>query len=592
METSFNLQYALPNGAVVPYWIRLEEKPDVPETVSFEEVAGIANALFNVEPCIGEAGGAAPTEGTNYAEQSEEEILQALKQAFSVIGYDPCKYKEGTFTYEKDVFIYRSHTNPYNLVLNEGRAVSTAVEILDIDDFVEVTGNSITLDYHILNGRIKAEAEVDYVDGSTVFFTQDVNQFIRIQYQTQYEIVRIKVLGKYGEAQECHCLAFYQLMIAELTITQPEEDEEAVQHIGCGGGGVGVGPSDPGDPIDLDDTCYKRYIYRFICRCSQTVDHSFTEIKMVSCDTPFSSENIEGVYDSFQEAEYNDHYIICPEEEGTWEGADAEFYEDTCCDPPPLDWVPPICRSIIREWSGGEDVEGGREGRGDNVMCVPVSPPNGICGTLETIYEVEQQDCCDDPLYEDIVMNTSQSVDIIADYDSGVVMWELGNPNFTVTVRGSGFYTDVNRTKTSIIVYSRSVRIYTKDACGSASITINDGCSEVSYTVRATDGNWQVIDVGWDFPEYSSTDDIIVSSSLRAYKYFSNSHRIAQYWSIGGSVDFCAETSFPCEHVIVRPSGYTDCCTPTFPALTDGAEVPAVNLITSPSQGYEEEWVC
>ncbi len=123
---------------------------------------------------------------------------------------------------------------------------------------------------------------------------------------------------------------------------------------------------------------------------------------------------------------------------------------------------------------------------------MPISPEDGICGTVEWVQEVNSKNCCDDPSATLIVYDEDRSVDIIGDNSYGVIQYDGGLLPATVTLHGNGFYTDPYFTKTSIEVTGggRQVGIYTKDACGSCSITIDDGCSTASGTVKSTAGQW------------------------------------------------------------------------------------------------------
>lgn len=474
MESSISINFGIPDGESFSYWLRMEEKQDIPETVTPEEAAKVIDAVFQIDPCVQENGTEhASDDNTQMMQQvmpiPQEEALTALREAFEAITYDPCKFIAGSTDYEKEIIIYRSHIElPYNLVLSNGEKGDTEIVTKEINNYIEVSGNSIVLDYPPLNGIITSNVEISSVNGSNVYFVHDVQGFIRFKYTTQFEVITVKVLGTEEEAQECNCLAFYQGLVAELTLVPPEQDEDAVQHIGCGVSGIsGDGSSGIKDIEKHPEICYQRTIYEQVCRCSETVENFISNVSVVSCDTPFASNNVAGAYDSFQEARHLVDYISCPDEEGEWEGADADFYEDTCCVSPPYGWKAPICQSIIREYIGyGEKPTGGNVSTygSDTASFVPVPPKNGICGTLKQIWEVDVEDCCDSEFYEDLVIDVENSVDVIADHYWGTVFWSGGfiNPSdvndhssVTFSVRGSGFWADSKFTKKSIKTIDR-----------------------------------------------------------------------------------------------------------------------------------------
>ncbi len=64
----------------------------------------------------------------------------------------------------------------------------------------------------------------------------------------------------------------------------------------------------------------------------------------------------------------------------------------------------------------------------------------------------------------------------------------------TLTIKGAGFYFNREFTLTTQQTSSPSVDIYTnEDACGSAEISVSDGCSAATTSLRATAGKWTTV---------------------------------------------------------------------------------------------------
>jgi len=217
-----------------------------------------------------------------------------------------------------------------------------------------------------------------------------------------------------------------------------------------------------------------------------------------------------------------------------------DFYEETCCEPKPDDIGLPLCESMKRNVYGTYDVEGGRYvGAGlsnDTISYIPVFPTDGGCGTHETVSEVEEKDCCDDEFYTDLEINGERSADIVADNSYGDIYWIGGKYNTTVTVRGSGFWTNRERTETEIVLEGKGftpagngVRIYTDDACGTAHVTIDDDCSVVTHALRATDGHWEFIEMDCPTKGQGASEQIEISlTEFQLYADIGDGKRVSQ----------------------------------------------------------------
>jgi len=134
----------------------------------------------------------------------------------------------------------------------------------------------------------------------------------------------------------------------------------------------------------------------------------------------------------------------------------------------------------------------------ETVVLIPVGPLDGVCGEIETRYDVAPKNCCDDEFLTEIVYDIENSADIIADGSGGLVLWEGGQAPYEVSVRGQGFFLDRNYTVTDATTNSSSLIIRTEDACGVGSISITDGCSVATGYVRSTEGEWAEVGRGRD----------------------------------------------------------------------------------------------
>jgi len=117
------------------------------------------------------------------------------------------------------------------------------------------------------------------------------------------------------------------------------------------------------------------------------------------------------------------------------------------------------------------------------------------CGYAVNKYDLTPNNCCDEVAA--LSYDTDNSVDILAPDTSGLVRFTGGRLPALVTVRGNGFTLDGYNVREAW-AYSRAFRVYANQyACGTAPITINDGCSVTAGSVRATVGRWDGVCVAW-----------------------------------------------------------------------------------------------
>lgn len=86
----------------------------------------------------------------------------------------------------------------------------------------------------------------------------------------------------------------------------------------------------------------------------------------------------------------------------------------------------------------------------------------------------------------DLVETTS-----VAPSSSVVIFVTGGKLPLQISVGGKGFWLDADHNLRNGVVNSRAITIYTdEDACGSAQISVTDGCTSVTETILSTSGKW------------------------------------------------------------------------------------------------------
>ncbi len=157
----------------------------------------------------------------------------------------------------------------------------------------------------------------------------------------------------------------------------------------------------------------------------------------------------------------------------------------------------------------------GRDKNGRRVKFV-FKPRKNPCGKIVHRYRIEQKDCCD--AVDDMVWNDGVSVEVLAPDSWGWVAFIGGRLPALVKVRGNGFTLDGYNTRDAW-TYSRQFRLYASEfACGTCTITVDDGCSVVHGYVRSTEGTWSIVLWGWD-PVCNSHDVLEGAGLVRCSSY-------------------------------------------------------------------------
>jgi len=172
-----------------------------------------------------------------------------------------------------------------------------------------------------------------------------------------------------------------------------------------------------------------------------------------------------------------------------------EEIAELCCESQSM----PECEEKTEAWGGfntqemleklGLDLDGqGRDGDGNYVDIRLIVPPSGVCGEKITKVERNALNCCDgvEPLEW---LNTSVSV--MSPGSNGYVFIDGGKRPLTVSIRGDGFYLDQDFDIRDAEIEGSSFLVYTTPtACGSAEVSITDGCTNTGNQIRCTVGQW------------------------------------------------------------------------------------------------------
>ena len=474
------------------YWIRLEPVEQKPPTATIGQVAAIADKLFEIEPCDdqGNGGEAHPAEMP-----SEQEVVKTTKE---VLGHDPCG-PDDTGAWSGQVKIYRSHqAESYRLVCANGKVLAITTHSEQVDTAIAVTGKtSVELEKPVY-GNFTCDLPGAEIIGSTIWFGgQEFTGFVHVQYASSYDLAEISVNGIDDQPQTGHVVAFYHRLVAEADIEPPERDETTEQTLDCSAS------------WHVDDEIYKpgrclqktRHTVRCECFGQEIIDTYETEEEVecpdyaqcpggfIGCDWYYPIQDVTE-YVPCSEVTYGPDGSVKRINRGDWEGYDPDYYEDKCCNPPDVS-LPP-CKTRVQVYRGGVEIEGGpekyRQLYGDDVQLIGVTPENGICGQIITRQVVQQKNCCDEVTA--IVWDDDRSVEVIADNSVGTVYVTGGRPPYTWSVRGSGFYFDADGDVRDAETDTGQIRVYTKDSCGPATITVTDGCSTATGYTRSAVGSW------------------------------------------------------------------------------------------------------
>lgn len=429
------------------------------DKASINDIAELVDTLYDIDPCI-ETKGAPPAE----EEPTTEDLVAAAAAVFDL---EECNRRKSG-TYLARVKIVRSKIErPYTLRMNVGKVIKTEIVSEQRFDNYDIKEESyIQLKYPIVNqndirvswlgpvySRSGGSPQIKLI-GNTAFWGESVTGSFRIEYATQYEIVTIEVPGipnyigsELGDPQEANLLAFYLYLVYPLTISPPDysgEDEDTLAEI-CGWSG-GSQLDQPEEPEPIPE--------------------------------PPPPPEYGCIIESLRLGDPYYYFEQCCE----WPSGINPNRCDTRTEPNPGGKTLPqeTIDKLTNEWPGPIEFIG-----------VGPDGPDG-CGKIYYEQKVNRRPCCDE--VEPMAWDSDFSVEILAPGTRGIVGVIGGRPPYSWSIRGTGFALNAEGTIRDGVSNDSRIWVYAgPDACGTAQITVDDGCSVVSGLIRATVGRWGLV---------------------------------------------------------------------------------------------------
>lgn len=179
---------------------------------------------------------------------------------------------------------------------------------------------------------------------------------------------------------------------------------------------------------------------------------------------------------------------------------------DQCCEEVNVDICADVGRTEIYyaadsdEWEEKLDELKAKYKNAQSIIVETVGP-NGPCGKKYTRW-TENRGCCDG--VSALVWDEAESVNVMSPDSSGVVVITGGRLPLSIKIRGVGFYLDASHKIKDGYSNSFSFRVFTNsDACGTALITVSDGCSEVVGDIKSTNGSYSGTCYAYDYIIYN-----------------------------------------------------------------------------------------
>ncbi len=523
------IEFSRPASPAANYWLRMVQEDMGDDLATVAEVAGLVDALFNIEPCDPESGSGGEeqpidaTTGEPIQPVTEDEFNLVVAENFD---FSACRV-ENDGSYEATIRVYRSHLDePYRLVVNNGELLRTVrtEEAVRIDITVDSSAQ-IDLPMPVLSGFSASWYGTVYdengpcdppeitLTGATLHFGRAVTGRITAAFVTEYDQVTVMVHGLDGEVRDGSLLAFYHGLVFEDIVRQPPVDEAVDRRFCDSGGGGGV--------TLPDAECYQLVHLVTRCRCSDREVSRETVTRVVQCPDGYAP----GTHLVGSETVTVDR-VDCGESDD--DISDPEFYEQICCEPPAPDFPLPRCVRKTTVYRGGKGIDGGadryRAVYGDNVRLVAVSPENGVCGEMTVEQVKKQRNCCDGAA--PIEWDYDNSAEIIGSTSKATVFVTGGVPPYNWSVRARGASFDRAGYVRDVQTASPHVTIYTHDACGSIPVYVSDGCSSTSEYLRSTVGQWELIET-CDCPDCVSV--FTMGAYLQKYLYQGNKKHVLYF---------------------------------------------------------------
>ena len=485
------------------YWLKIESAEQT-DTVGKDEIAEVIDALYDIATC-GDNTPEPDTEQTGELPFDEKDFQNVIKDKL-----DP-SFCSGSYdgSYKAQIKIWKSHQDePYRLRLSNGivggtvRKQETVVESVVINggDTVQmlmpVVGNITALTLPAGFGGMSAV-------GSVFTFGEEVNGSASFSYQTEYDLVDIIVNGVDGKPGNCMVLGFYHGLVVEHEVTPPSglEEDWLEREKYCGAPSINLHINDREDDI----TCFEEVTYQYKCNCSTSVAYEDKLQVIVPCPESLKQCTTGLFSDAVWHSDTQTYscssylgsrtvlgdYVDCGESDAK-ELGNPENYVDKCCHDP--NHSLPKCRETYTKNKGGKTIDQDTynalmaewEGR---VEFIGISPEDNNCGTTKTVVSSTARNCCTN--VDPIIIDEDESGEVVANYSNIAVVIDGGTFPKKISVKGTGFYLDSQgQFKDKVYSSGNTFIIYTLNACGPATVTITDGCTEVKHTIRATTGQW------------------------------------------------------------------------------------------------------
>ena len=485
MQAALTITYQPPAGATLtdPYWIRIEQVLPAPDRATVSQAAALLDRAFGLEVC--EDGG----EGQELVNLNEPALdEEAFKQATAeIIDLSYCTDGwDGSL--EMSLKIIRSHPDlPYTVRLIGCEQTGPAVPTSGTASLIATTADTLTLEWPVVGDLQCEPAPVDRVGNTLRFAPDDQDATLRASWSTVYDLVPIRVpAAAFEDDRDLRALAFMHGMVADERIS-PDAPEEPDWSL--------CPTTDWQAPTDDQVTCYQIVRTHRLCSCSKT-EIDVREIEeIVPCPEGIRCANNDTECMHLMGTVSQTEYVDCgpTDRTGTFDGdlADPNFYLEKCCAWPRVGL--PQCARRTVTWRGGAQITHGaqhyRDLYGPATRIVPLSPPGGICGEWTIEQRIMGSNCCDG--VEPLTWDHETSGEVVA--PGGTVSVAIvggGKYAYTWLVEGRGFHFGEHRKRLKD-VSARTVTLFADpDACGSATITVTDGCSTTAGDVRCTAGRW------------------------------------------------------------------------------------------------------
>lgn len=232
----------IPGLADPSYWLRIEQDQEE-DLVTQGEVAEMLDKLYDLDPCI------VVEEENPDAEPEEQEAPdqeKLYKTAKEVFGGDLMACQSALAgDYTAVIKVYRSHPDEaYKLVLSAGDVTGTVpTQEERIDTMPVSSATSIELEYPVSGsiaagwlGAVIGETGIIAAPeikrrGNLLYWDAQATGTVRAEYTTEYDRVTVDVPGvpsspgsDVGESQDVKIVAFYHFMVFQGEISKPDED--------------------------------------------------------------------------------------------------------------------------------------------------------------------------------------------------------------------------------------------------------------------------------------------------------------------------------------------------------------------------------